>query len=444
MAEAEDYRAKASKAMTRGVFARPDPISAANYYKRAAESYRACGEYRLEKLHRIAGADCQRGQGAYATAAAEYTRAAELVEVSATETPDVRRRECRRLHLDAAAMYEEMGERGRCAESTLKAAFGLVMGMKANESLVQQHDTSSDNNGTGGGAALVAIEGAIEMFVGDPLNGKRDYRRTGVSRYAVDPTSTFSTTNTTPSASLELATKNIVTEAYAHELLYKVGNELLHRQMYESALYAYGAGTAILLHEGYATISLYKSYVSTCIITLAMGDVVAASREYERTHLQNTGYLTSRECALEEDLIRACAAMDDEALTVARGRTGPHKAALANLDPIIRELVMEVRVSHRAFVSCGGGSGSSNSDTKKKKREGVAAPTSKKVSSLPPRGGGIVEKGEEEDLVARDTDAGFDEIDDIMNQMGLTDDDDDDDDDDDGCNDNDDDEIDLR
>ena len=445
MAEAEDYRAKASKAMTRGVFTRPDPISAANYYKRAAESYKACGEYRLEKLHRIASADCQRGQGAYATAAAEYTRAAELVEVSATETLDVRRRECHRLHLDAAAMYEEMGEHGRCAESTLKAAFGLVMGMKANESLVH-HDASNNNNSTGGGAALVAIEEAIEMFVGDPLNGKRDYRRTGVSRYAVDPTSTFSTTNNTTPASLELATKNIVTEAYAHELLYKVGNELLHRQMYASALYAYGAGTAILLHEGYATISLYKSYVSTCIITLAMGDVVAASREYERTHLQNTGYLTSRECALEEDLIRACTAMDDEALTVARSRTGPHKAALANLDPIIRELVMEVRVSGRAFVSCGGGSGSSNSDTKKNKKEGVAAPTSKKVSSLPPRGGGIVEKGEEEDLVARDTDAGFDEMDDIMNQMGLNDDDDgdDDDDDDDGRNDNDDDEIDLR
>lgn len=449
MAEAEDYRSKASKAMTRGVFTRPDPISAANYYKRAAESYKACGEYRLEKLHRIASGDCQRGQGAYATAAAEYTRAAELVEVSTTETLDVRRRECHRLHLDSAAMYEEMGERGRCAESTLKAAFGLVMGMKANESLVQ-HDTNNNNTG-GGGIALVAIQEAIEMFVGDPLNGNRDYRRTGgVSRYAVDPTSTSSTTNNNnTTSSLELATKNIVTEAYAHELLYKVGNELLHRQMYESALYAYGAGTAILVHEGYATISLYKSYVSTCIITLAIGDVVAASREYERTHLQNTGYLSSRECALEEDIIRACAAMDEEALTVTRSRTGPHKAALANLDPIIRELVTKVRVSGRA--GGGDGGGSSNSNSRKNKKEGVAAaPSSKKdgddnskssnvSSSLPPpppRRGEVLE----EDQVACDTDAGFDEMDDIMNQMGLNDNDDDDD----GRNDDDDDEIDLR
>ena len=40
MAEAEDYRLKAKKAMTRGVFSKPDPISAANFYKRAADAYK--------------------------------------------------------------------------------------------------------------------------------------------------------------------------------------------------------------------------------------------------------------------------------------------------------------------------------------------------------------------------------------------------------------------
>ena len=67
MAEAEDYRLKAKKAMTRGIFSKPDPISAANYYKRAADAYKACGENRLERLHRIASGDCQLGQDAYAT-----------------------------------------------------------------------------------------------------------------------------------------------------------------------------------------------------------------------------------------------------------------------------------------------------------------------------------------------------------------------------------------
>jgi hypothetical protein len=321
-------------------------------------------------------------------------------------------------------MWEEMGERGRCAESTLKAAFGLVMGTKPRETL---------NDDTG----LAAIEEAIEMFVGDPLNGKRDYRRTGVSRF-VDPAAPAST-SWSPS-SLQMATENIVTEAYAHELLYKVGNELIRRGMYETALYAYGAGTSILIHEGYATISIYKAYVSECIVTLALGDVVAASRDYGRVHLQNTGYLSSRECALEEDLVRACDGMDEDALDVARGRTGPHRAALANLDPIIRELVAGVRVSGRVVVSSGGGGGSSSSNSvgrKNKNEVAAAAPTSKKMdagdsrrsvasSSLPPpQGGKIVERRGVEDPVARDTDAGFDEMDEIMNQMGLSDDEDD-------------------
>ena len=67
MAEAEDYRLKAKKSMTRGIFSKPDPISAANYYKRAADAYKQCGENRLERLHRIASGDCQLGQDAYAT-----------------------------------------------------------------------------------------------------------------------------------------------------------------------------------------------------------------------------------------------------------------------------------------------------------------------------------------------------------------------------------------
>jgi hypothetical protein len=49
MAEAEENRLKAKQAMTRGIFSKPDPISAANFYKRAADAYKACGENRLER-----------------------------------------------------------------------------------------------------------------------------------------------------------------------------------------------------------------------------------------------------------------------------------------------------------------------------------------------------------------------------------------------------------
>ena len=80
--EAETLRDTATKAMQRGLFTRPDPITAANYYKRAADAYGLCGENRLERLHRVASADCQMGNGSFAAAAAEYAKAGALVKVS--------------------------------------------------------------------------------------------------------------------------------------------------------------------------------------------------------------------------------------------------------------------------------------------------------------------------------------------------------------------------
>lgn len=385
MAEAEDYRLKAKKAMTRGVFSKPDPVSAGNYYKRAADAYRSCGEVRLERLHRIASGDCQMGQDAHATAAGEYTRAAELAELTAEETIERKRKECHKLHLDASAAWNAMGERGRGAESAVKAAFGLVMGAPPRDRLDP--------------TALKAVEEGVECFVGDPLNRKRDYRRTGASAYDGGDGSDAG-------AALELARQNIVTDSYAHETLFKACTELLRRKNYESALYAHGAGTATLEHEGYATVSLYRAYLSEAIITLAMGDVVAASNDFQRVHLQNTGYLSSRECAMEEDLIRAVEGMDGEALEAARSTSGPHRAAMANLDVALRELVGEIRVSGRV-----GGA-----------KKAVA--TAKKAQT-PPSMEPEETKGEisREELL-RDTDAGFAEMGDIMNQMGLNDDDD--------------------
>mmetsp|Transcript_5364 Transcript_5364/g.7119 ORF Transcript_5364/g.7119 Transcript_5364/m.7119 type:complete len:132 (+) Transcript_5364:46-441(+) len=39
MKEAEEYRIKAKKAMTRGVFSSPDPIAAGNYYRRVSYNF---------------------------------------------------------------------------------------------------------------------------------------------------------------------------------------------------------------------------------------------------------------------------------------------------------------------------------------------------------------------------------------------------------------------
>ncbi|KAL7547546.1 hypothetical protein ACHAWF_010830 [Thalassiosira exigua] len=379
--------------MTRGIFSKPDPISAANFYKRAADCYKQCGENRLERLHRIAGGDCQLGQDAYATAAQEYGRAAELAEAS-DETLARKRQEVHKLNLDAANAWNQMGERGRAAEATMRAAFGLVMGEDPSKSMDPK--------------ALAAVEEAIESYVPDPLNRRRDYRRTGTSAYA-DPVNAESMTS---AATLELARRNLVNDSHAHETLFKAGQELIKRRHLESALYAHGAGTAVLESEGFATVSLSRAYLSETVLTLALGDAVAASNDFQRVHLQRTSYLSSRECALAEDLVRACDAMDEEALEEATSRGGPHRAALANLDPEVRALAGEVRACGRA-----GG----KRTKKKKKVEEVAvprAPAAAARATAPPKKKEV--SGEE---LLQDTDAGFAEMDDIMNQMGLDDDD---------------------
>ena len=403
--------------MTRGIFSKPDPISASNYYKRAADAYKQCGENRLERLHRIASGDCQMGQDAYATAASDYTRAAELAEIS-DETINRKRQECYKLHLDAANAWQQMGEKGRAAESTVRATFGLIMG---------DNVTAKIND-----KALKSIEEAIELFVGDPLNKKCDYRRTGVSIYA----DTSAEATISAESAKQLASQNIITDSYAHETLFKIGGELIKRRQYESALYAYGAGTASLEHEGYATVSLSRAYVTESIVTLAMGDTVAASKDFQNVHLQSTQYLSSRECALEEDLIRACNDMDSEALDEARGRNGPHRAALANLDTVLRELVGEIRVSGRVKKekTKASAAGVTSTAANKGASSTVAAAVSKEIAaaikpSPPPE-----RMGKE---LEQDTNAAFSEMDDIMNQMGLVDDDDN------GDEDDDDDDIDL-
>jgi len=400
LSEAEDYRLKAKKCMTRGIFSKPDPISAANFYKRAADAYKVCGENRLERLHRIASGDCQLGQDAYATAAAEYTRAAELAETS-DETLARKRKEVHKLHFDAANAWVQMGEKGRAAESRTKAAFGLIMGDEVTKQINPK--------------ALLSVEEAVESFVPDPLNRKRNYRRTGVSAY-INPNADDA--DAAMESAVGLARQNIITDSFAHEALAKVGNELIKRHHYESALYTFGASTATLENEGFATVSLSRAYVSETILTLAMGDTVAARQDFQQVHLQRTSYLSSRECALAEDLVRACDAMDGEALDETRSRSGQHRSAMANLDPTVRDLVGKIRVSGRVKTKKEGSSSKVRSSGGGQKKGATPKPEEeqkkKKISA--------------KELV-KDTDAAFDEMDDIMNQMGLGGEDEDDDDD---------------
>ena len=230
---------------------------------------------------------------------------------------------------------------------------------------------------------------------------------------------------------MRLAKEGMVSKSYAHEACYRAAFTLIQYGEYPSALYAAGAATALIGADGYATISLSRAFAAETVLTLALGDVVAAEKYFLEIHLQKDSYLKSRECKLSEDLIRAVKDMDGEALEEARDPGGPNRAALANLDPALRRLVAQLRVSGRAGWAGGGGGGGggggSGGDVVRAKPSKSAAPAAA-ASSLPPARAtataapaanqeGMLEGADLEDSL----DANFAELDGLMDDMGLGD-----------------------
>ena len=447
MKEAEEHRAKAKKAMQRGVFAKADPIAASMFYKRAADAYQQCGEVRLERIHREASADTQMQQGAYATAAADYTRAAELVQYS-DESTDQKRQEACKLHNSAANAFRQMGEMGKAAECMVNAALALLW---------------DDETTMLSKEALAKMEEAVEAYVPDPMNRYARYRQLGISAF-FDPDA--ETDVITPEM-LSLAKEHMVTKAYAYEPLHKLVYTFCHYGEYASALYAVGAATAILEAEGIATLTLSRNYIMETILLLAMGDPVAAERAFLDWHVQKTSYLTSRECKLAEELFRAVLSRDSDALEEARSPEGSNRAALSNLNETMRVLVQQLRVSGVAKRQ---GAIATSEKTKRKVDEELSKAlksTSDKTTKKAPKPSSAPapptedmdlnaafigddassssgsdlsaressDNEEDEEDVKMDADALHAEMDDLMNDLGL---------DDESEEDLDDDEIDLR
>lgn len=447
MKEAEDYRAKAKKAMQRGVFAKADPVAASMYYKRAADAYQMVGEARLERIHRVASADCQMQQGAYATAAADYTRAAELVKES-DEPAEQKRKEGCKLHNDAANAFRQMGEMGKAADCVVSAALAL---MWDDETTLLSKE------------ALAKMEEAVEAHVPDPLNRYARYRQLGVSAF-VDPESE----SDVPTAEMmALAKDHMITKAYAHEPLLKLVNVFCQYGEYASALYAAGAATAMLESDGISTRSLSQNYIRETILLLAMGDPVAAERAFLDWHVQKTFYLTSRECKLAEELFRAVLSRDPDALDEARSPTGSNQAALANVDESMRTLVQQLRISGVARRQAPKISAKAKKKVDDELKElqqfeppvvtaADAVSTTKKEFKSPVATAADAATATKKDADSESTDSSNDEssydgdgekmdpealrteMDDLMNDLGL------DDDSDDGMDDDDDDDIDLR
>jgi len=296
----------------------------------------------------------------------------------------------------------------------LKGAFAGLLGVEDGDLVGMERDV------------VVGVEEAVEGFVPDPLNRYRQFRKTGVSAY-VDPEAEAAAATAggvdpdVEEENLALCRSHLVTSSYSHETLLAAAYKLASYSEYASALYTLGAVSAILEHDDFATISLSRAYVAETILTLALGDVVAADNFFMQVHLQRNSYLESRECKLAEDLIRAVKERDVDELDEARGAEGGNRAAMGNLDMVMRGVVKGLRITGAA---------------KKKKKSTAAvgkttAPVVDGVSKNPNLNGSDLQV---------DMEANFAEMDDIMNSMGLGDNDDDAADDDD----DDDDEFDLR
>ena len=323
--EAENFRDQGTKLMQRGLFTRPDPVMAANYYKRAADAYGLCGENRLERLHRVASADCQMGNGSFASAASEYARAGALVKDS-NEEVERRRKEGWKFYSDAAAAWTKANEPGKAANCQVLSALAWTW---------DDDTTMLDTQ------ALKSMEQAVEAHVPDILNVYARYRQTGSSQF-VDPNNR----DAVPSdEAMNLAREHMVKTPYAHEPLQELTHTLVNYGEYQSALYACGAASALLEADGVSTLTLGRNYASETILAVAMGDPVMAEKQFLDRHVQKTHYLTSRECKLAEDLFRAVLSRDPDALEEARAPTGSNRNAMANLHASLRGLVQNLRIS---------------------------------------------------------------------------------------------------
>jgi len=359
--EAEEYKTKANAAMQKSFFARPDPVAASTYYKRAADCYQALCDLQMEKLYRLESAKCNWHTKAWASAAGDYGRAAELALLQ--DEPQ----DAAKYHRAASDSWTQLDEKAKAAKCLVDAA-KAVNACQPGTMLSKE--------------ALQGMEEAVEAHVPDPLNPFARYRQTGTSAFAPegDPHADMSTAS---AEIVELAEQHLVSRSYAHEPLLELVNEFANYGEYASALYAAGAARVLLEKDGISTLSLSRVYVVETVLMLAMGDPIAAEQVFLNKHCQATKYLSTRECKLAEDLFRAVKMRDADALEEARDPNGSNRSGLANLHPAVRDVVTQLRIAGVARKQLAGGDNEPPPPPSKKKGSSVSASS----------GGGTEKKG---------------------------------------------------
>jgi hypothetical protein len=249
---------------------------------------------------RISAAECAVATEAYTSAATEYKNSAANYATLDNYT------EANRLYILSAQVCANGNEMPRCGEMLMAGAAELARGGLTKE-------------------AGEAYETAVRIFVPDEFNKMAGHRRS------------------TPPA--DEPVMQMVSSAFAPELVMKAVTFFLGAQPRDvaSALYCMGAVTALRVDDGDATQSLFRALLSTTVLQLALGDIVAADKTYMEVHLQLTSYLRSDECKVAEDLITAIKNFDGEALDLAK-----KDRMVKYLDPKISELVMSLQVGGKA------------------------------------------------------------------------------------------------
>jgi hypothetical protein len=301
--------------------------------------------------------------------------------------------ECHSYYTKAADAYRNANQLGRAGEAVMKGALSL---------LGDDKDFTDDFVGgrrisTMDRPVLTLIEEAVELHVPDPLNRYKNLRQTGKSVYVGIKSSASKNAEVEfDEVTLDSCRNNVITSSFAHETLFKCVHKLIEWNELQSAIYTAGAASYILETDGISSITLARAYCIETVIALALGDVVAADRQFMH-HIQNTAYLSARECELSEDLLRAIKVMDYDLLEEARSPNGKNRAALSNLHRTLQNLVSGLRVSGVA----------------KRKTATNEARGTDFIPSMPNH------VYDDDDALQASLDANYAEMDSLMNDMGL-------------------------
>uniref|UniRef100_K3WP17 Gamma-soluble NSF attachment protein n=1 Tax=Globisporangium ultimum (strain ATCC 200006 / CBS 805.95 / DAOM BR144) TaxID=431595 RepID=K3WP17_GLOUD len=283
--EAEENLRQADKCLAKTVFRwAPDYLAAAPLLEKAADAFRAAGDFDAAKRVFAQVADVQlKNKSSYRAAQAQENVAKVVVQQmreSRVTGADKHKYllEVKAAFEAASSHYVDMGELGKAADALMKAA------------------TTCEESGMADMSVLKELM----------LNACSMMESQDKPHFAID---TFR-------KALSFLVKNAL---YADSLALLTRQIKLFKQIDQAA-------------------NVHKCYLSEVVLLLTMGDVAAADKKY-MAQLQEDAFLSSDECALAEDLVRAYKLGNEDLL-----QTTIRKQGFSFLDNQVARLVRKLTI----------------------------------------------------------------------------------------------------